>query len=154
MTIPSFLRFSIIAMLALFALPAAAATGEAGHSGTTLNLTTSALGITAIVIFAIAYILVILEDVIHLRKSKPVMVAAGLIWGLVGWAYVQAGDVQTAQTLLRHSLGEFVELFLFLLAAMTYINTLQERGVFDRLRATLVGRGYSCLLYTSPSPRD
>ncbi len=145
MNLRFFVRFSIVTLLSLLAIPAMAATGEAAAhtAGASLNLTTSALGITAVAIFVIAYILVILEDVLHLRKSKPVMVAAGLIWALVAWAYVQAGDTHTAQTLLRHSLGEFVELFLFLLAAMTYINTMQERGVFDRLRATLVGRGYS-----------
>lgn len=133
-------RTLMIALLSLVALPAAAA---GGGEVMTLNLTTNAIGIAAVVIFVIAYVLVILEDVIHLRKSKPVMVAAGLIWALVAWAYVQAGDTHSAQTLVRHSLLEFGELFLFLLAAMTYINTMQERGVFDKLRAVLVSRGYS-----------
>ena len=36
-----------------------------------------------------------------------------------------------------------MELFLFLLAAMTYINTMDERGVFDVLRAWLLAQGYS-----------
>ena len=44
---------------------------------------------------------------------------------------------------VRHNLLEFAELFLFLLAAMTYINTMDERGVFDVLRAWLVSRGFS-----------
>ena len=34
-------------------------------------------------------------------------------------------------------------MLLFLLAAMTFINTLQERGVFDALRAWLVSRSFS-----------
>ena len=41
------------------------------------------------------------------------------------------------------NLLEFVELFLFLLAAMTYINTMEERGVFDVLRVWLVTQGFS-----------
>jgi Na+/H+ antiporter NhaD/arsenite permease-like protein len=44
---------------------------------------------------------------------------------------------------LQHDLLEFVELFLFLLAAMTYINTMEERGIFDVLRAWLINRGFS-----------
>ncbi|MCP4706739.1 MAG: sodium:proton antiporter, partial [candidate division Zixibacteria bacterium] len=43
----------------------------------------------------------------------------------------------------RHNLLEFGELFLFLLAAMTYINTMEDRNVFDKLRAWLVSQGFS-----------
>ena len=43
----------------------------------------------------------------------------------------------------KHDLLEFAELFLFLLAAMTYINTMEERGVFDILRDWLVVKGFS-----------
>ncbi len=53
----------------------------------TLDLTRSWLGYAALAIFAIAYLLVIFEETIHLRKSKPVLVAAGLIWLLIGMGY-------------------------------------------------------------------
>lgn len=100
-------------------------------------------GILSLVIFIAAYSLVIAEEVIHLRKSKPVIIAAGLIWVLAAIAFVQAGDTESAHVAVRHNLLEFVELFLFLLAAMTFINTLEERGVFDVLRVWLVTRGFS-----------
>ncbi len=45
-----------------------------------MDLTTHWAGYLAIAIFVLAYTLVILEEKIHLRKSKPVIVAAGLIW--------------------------------------------------------------------------
>jgi Na+/H+ antiporter NhaD/arsenite permease-like protein len=45
--------------------------------------------------------------------------------------------------MIRHNLLEYAELFLFLLAAMTYINTMGERGVFDGLKAWLVNKGYT-----------
>jgi Na+/H+ antiporter NhaD/arsenite permease-like protein len=38
---------------------------------------------------------------------------------------------------------EYAELFLFLLAAMTYINAMEERNVFQALRCHLVSRGFS-----------
>ena len=38
---------------------------------------------------------------------------------------------------------EYAELFLFLLVAMTYINSMEERNVFQALRSTLVSRGFS-----------
>ena len=113
------------------------------HDAETLDLTGHWAGYLAIALFVLAYSLVILEENLHLRKSKPVMVAAGLIWALVAVAYSQAGQPETAESFVRHNLLEFGELFLFLLAAMTYINAMDERGVFASLRAWLVSRGFS-----------
>jgi len=100
-------------------------------------------GIAALVLFVLAYALVPLENTIHLRKSKPVLFAAGIVWVLVALAYARIGDTHTAHEALKESLLEYAELFLFLLAAMTYINALEERNVFQTLRAFLVSRGFS-----------
>jgi len=111
-----------------------------------LDLTSHWVGYVSIAIFVIAYILVIAEEEIHMRKSKPVMVAAGIIWALVAVVYAQQVDTayhHTAEQMIRHNLLEYSELFLFLLAAMTYINTMGERGVFDALRSWLVNQGFS-----------
>jgi Na+/H+ antiporter NhaD/arsenite permease-like protein len=91
----------------------------------------------------IAYVAVIVEEHIHLRKSKPVMVAAGVIWALVAAVYAAQGDTHTAGEVLRENLLGYGELFLFLLAAMTYINTMEERGIFIGIRVWLVARGFS-----------
>jgi Na+/H+ antiporter NhaD/arsenite permease-like protein len=108
-----------------------------------MDLTTHWAGFLAIAIFIGAYALVIMEENIHLKKSKPVIVAAGFIWILVAYTYSSLGDTHTAEELVRHNLLEFAELFLFLLAAMTYINTMEERGIFEVLRAWLVNQGFS-----------
>ena len=108
-----------------------------------MELATHWSGFLAVAIFVGAYALVILEENLHLKKSKPVIVAAGLIWLLVAYAYMSHGDSHTAEELVRHNLLEFAELFLFLLAAMTYINTMEERGIFEVLRAWLVNQGFS-----------
>jgi Na+/H+ antiporter NhaD/arsenite permease-like protein len=113
---------------------------EAPHR---LDLTRHWVGFAALGIFALAYITVMLEERLHLRKSKPVMVGAGLIWALIGFAYVRAGDTTTAAEALRHSLGEYAELFLFVLVAMTFVSTMEERQVFDSLRAALMRRRLS-----------
>ena len=62
---------------------------------------------------------------------------------LLAVAYAARGDTHTAHEAIRASLLEYAELFLFLLAAMTYINALEERNVFQSLRAFLVSRGFS-----------
>ncbi len=108
-----------------------------------IDLTATWQAILALVIFVAAYVLVVSEEFLHLRKSKPVIVAAGAIWVLVALAYISVGDNHTAGEAIRHNLLEYVELFLFLLAAMTYINTMEERQIFNALRAWLVSRGFS-----------
>ena len=100
-------------------------------------------GYLGLLFFIAAYALVPFENKFHLRKSKPVLLAAGLIWVLVALAYNSIGDTHTAHQAIKASLLEYAELFLFLLAAMTYINALEERNVFQSLRAFLVSRGYS-----------
>ena len=129
---------SILSILLLFPFNVAAAGGA--HLQ---DFTAHWAGIVCLVVFFLAYSLVIAEEQIHLRKSKPVMIAAGIIWMLVAIAYTQHGDTHTAEIMIRHNLLEFAELFLFLLAAMTYINTMAERNVFDALRAWLVSQGFS-----------
>ncbi len=113
------------------------------ESGTVQDFTLHWAGFICLAIFFIAYSLVIFEEVIHLRKSKPVMVAAGFIWMIVAFVYAQHGDTHTAEQAVRHNLLEFAELFLFLLAAMTYINTMEDRGVFDLLRVWLLSKQFT-----------
>lgn len=115
----------------------------AAGAAETPNLTAHWVGYACLGLFVTAYALVVMEEWLHLRKSIPVLMGAGLIWTLIGIAYAQMGDTSSASVTLRHTLLEFAELFLFLLVAMTYINTLEERGVFDALRAWLVSRGLS-----------
>ncbi|MGH2354548.1 MAG: sodium:proton antiporter NhaD [Chloroflexota bacterium] len=109
----------------------------------TLNLTTHWIGAAALATFLAAYGAVMAEEYLQLRKSQPVLLAAGVVWLLIGIAYAQAGDPQGATAAAEHNLLEFAELFLFLLVAMTYVNTMEERGLFEALRAWLVGRGLS-----------
>ncbi len=107
-----------------------------------LDLTAHWVGFTALVIFVFAYVLVMAEEFTHLRKSKPVIIAAGLIWAIIGWIYVQNGMTHEAEHAVRHNLLEYAELMLFLLVAMSYINAMEERRVFDALRAWLVHSGF------------
>lgn len=112
-------------------------------AGSLPDLTASLVGYACIGIFVLAYALVIGEEWLGLRKSVPVLLAAGLIWVLIGWQMLKLGHSHDTAALVRHSLLEYGELFLFLLVAMTYINTMEERNVFDALHSWLVSRGYS-----------
>ena len=103
-----------------------------------IDLTNHWAGYLSLIVFVSAYVLVVFEEITHLRKSKPVMLAAGLIWALIGIAYAMAGQADAAHDHAADIIEEYGELFLFLLVAITYVNTLEERRVFDVLRAKLV----------------
>ncbi len=108
-----------------------------------LDLTKHWVGYVGILTFIIAYGFVMLEELTHMRKSKPVLLAAGIIWGLIGLIYAMNGIDHVAETAIRHNILEYAELFLFLLVAMTFINAMDERQVFEVLRVKLVNAGYS-----------
>jgi Na+/H+ antiporter NhaD/arsenite permease-like protein len=106
-----------------------------------LDLTGHWAGILSLVVFVAAYAMVVFEETTHMRKSKPVLLAAGLIWALIGVAYAMAGHSEAAHAHATEIIEEYGELFLFLIVAITYVNTLEERRAFDVLRARLVGLG-------------
>ena len=108
-----------------------------------VDLSFSWVGYLALAIFCFSYVLVIFEEKIHLRKSKPVLLAASLIWTLIAFAYYQSGNSELIEPAIRHNFLEYSELFFFLLVAMTYINSMVERGLFDDLRYWLTSKGFS-----------
>ena len=116
-----------------------------------LDLTGHWVGFAALTIFALAYALVITEETTRLRKSKPVVVAAGILWTMIAIVYARSGHSPEVAEALRHTLLEYAELLLFLLVAMTYVNALEERRVFAVLRAWLerAGLGYRALFWAS-----
>ena len=117
---------------------------SSGQTTTTMNMTGASYGIIALVLFVIAYAVVIAEEFIHLRKSKPVLAAAGLIWVIVALAAQHSGaPADMVENALNHNLLEFSALLLFLLTAMVYVNAMTDRNVFEALRATLVRKGFS-----------
>ena len=126
------------------------------------HFTATPWGITAIILFSFAYLMVVTEDLIKLRKSKPVVIAAGLIWILVARALGEMSPDQLATAyaaqdwvppdnadsghfvahLVKHHLADFAQLFLFLMVAMTYISAIAERNVFLKINAWLISAGF------------
>jgi hypothetical protein len=90
--------------------------------------------------------------VIHLRKSKPVVIAAGLLWTIIAFVYAGLGRSHDLSAALQQVFLEYAELLLFLIVAMTYVNALEERRVYV-LRAWLarVGFSYRALFWATGS---
>ena len=128
---------AVLAMLASFAAPV-----WASEIPPHADLTVHWAGFVAVGLFVLAYALVIAEEHTHLRKSQPVMLAAAVIWGVLAVVASQLGEAEQVHFAVREYLIEFAELLLFLLAAMTYVNAMSERNLFEALRIWLLQRGF------------
>lgn len=109
------------------------------------DLTGTWVAWAVLALFVAAYVLVVVEEKIHLSKSKPVLIGAGLIWALVAGYLAHSGA--QAEGAAAHAFEavflEFAELFFFLIVAMTFVAAMTERNVFEALRAELVSRSWS-----------
>jgi Na+/H+ antiporter NhaD/arsenite permease-like protein len=96
-----------------------------------------------LVLFAAAYLLAMVEEVTELRKSKPMVFAASLIWIFIANVYVSGGMGEQAGVAFHTSLEGYAELFLFIMVSMTYLNGMEDRGVFESLRVWLLSKNFS-----------
>jgi len=108
-----------------------------------IDLTRHPVGYLALLIFFVAYGFVAVEEAIQLRKSKPVMLAAGIIWALLGAVYAAHDQSAALEAAAKHVILDYGELMLFLVVAITYVNTMQERRVFATVRAKLTSKKLS-----------
>jgi Na+/H+ antiporter NhaD/arsenite permease-like protein len=131
-----------LAVLLPAALPVDA---NAAPVAPSLQAAGTSVGWLALGIFVLAYAFVVFEERTHLRKSKPVMLAASLIWALIAWS--AQGNSALGPEFAAHAFErvflEFCELFFFLIAAMSFVAAMTERNVFEALRAELVARNFS-----------
>ncbi len=114
------------------------------HASTDVNLATTWVGWLSLAIFVIAYYFIATEEKYEINKSKPALFAGTFMFMLIGIYYAINGmDPDPLHHELEHLILEISEIFFFLLVAMTYIETLLERGVFDLMKFKLVSKGYS-----------
>jgi Na+/H+ antiporter NhaD/arsenite permease-like protein len=132
------MKFVVLALLTLLVPQLALAEGFQN-----LDMTGTERGIYTVLIFLIAYGFVMTEEFTHMRKSKPVILAAGIIWAHASILAQQKGvPTHEMHLAFEHDVKEYAELMLFLLVAMTYINSMSERNVFEALRSWLVRKQF------------
>ena len=110
---------------------------------TSVDLTQHTVGYIALISFIGAYFLAITEEITELRKSKPMVFAASVIWIAIAAFYVGLGSQEQAGIAFRASLEGYAELFLFIMVSMTYLNAMEDRGVFENLRVWLLSKNFS-----------
>jgi len=104
-------------------------------------MTNTWAGYLSFAAFVLAYLMVIFEEKLHLRKSKPIVLVGCLMWGIIGLYEMSSGTGHAGEE-VRHLIGEIGEIFFFVLVAMTYINALQDRYVFESLKSWLISKSY------------
>ena len=107
-------------------------------------MTNTLVGYASVVLFIIAYLMISFEEKIEVNKAKPALMAGTLIYVLIAWHYVYYGmDIAPLQENLHHLIVEIASIYFFLFVAMTYIDSLIERGVFEALKLKLLQKGYN-----------
>ncbi len=109
-----------------------------------INLATTWVGWASLAVFVIAYYFIATEEKYEINKAKPALFAGTFMFMLVGVYYAINGlNPDPLHDELERLILEISEIFFFLLVAMTFIETLLERGVFDLMKYKLVSKGYS-----------
>jgi len=109
-----------------------------------LHLTTTWVGILALILFVVGYYFIATEDKYHINKAKPALLTGTGIFMLIGLYFsINGMDGHHLEIEVEHLIVEIAGIFFFLLVAMTYIEAMIDRGVFMALRYNLVSKGYS-----------
>jgi len=102
------------------------------------------VGIAVLLTFIVGYIAIAAEEKFHMNKAKPALFIGTFSFMLIGVYFaINHLDPSPLHHEMKNLIEEIAEIFFFLFVAMTYIETLIERGVFEALRFRLISRGYS-----------
>lgn len=109
------------------------------------SLITSWVGILCLVIFVVGYVCIAMEEQLHINKSKPAIFIGTFMFILIGiYTLISGGEGASAalRAEVKTLVEEIAEIFFFLFVAMTYIETLINRNVFETLKYKLVSSGF------------
>ncbi len=108
-----------------------------------LDLTHHWVGYFSVAVMVAAYIAAMFEESTQLRKSKPMLLAAALIWFVIVLAYQQHGNDLPAVNAFKSNLQSYMELLLFIMVSMTYLNAMEDMKIFEALKSWLVSKQLS-----------
>jgi Na+/H+ antiporter NhaD/arsenite permease-like protein len=109
-----------------------------------IDMATEPVGWLLLVIFVVGYYFIAAEEKYHINKAKPALFVGTLMFMIIGAFYAFYGlNMKPFETEIAHLILEIAEIFFFLYVAMTFIETLIDRGVFNALKDKLIAKGYS-----------
>jgi Na+/H+ antiporter NhaD/arsenite permease-like protein len=108
------------------------------------DLTNTWVGIASLVIFVVGYYLIANEEKYDIDKSVPALFVGIFTFLLIAVYFVSNNlDIKLVHAEAESVILEIAKIFFFLFVAMTYIESLLNMGVFDRLKYNLVSKGFS-----------
>lgn len=130
--------------ISLMALMFSALFGAGGEAGAAADLTGTWVGILCFVVFVIGYYFIAAEEVYHVNKAKPAIFIGTFMFILIGiYMVINGMDVHPLNHEVNHLILEIAQIVFFLTVAMTFIEALIDRDVFNTLKYNLVSKGYS-----------
>ena len=85
-----------------------------------------------------------MEEKFEINKSKPALFAGTISFILIGiYFWLNQLEMDTLHRAIEHLILEVAEIFFFLFVAMTFVESMIDRKVFDTLKYRLTSRGYS-----------
>jgi Na+/H+ antiporter NhaD/arsenite permease-like protein len=84
--------------------------------------------IAIIIVFALGYLAIILENPLKINKAAPALVAGVLCWVILAWF---GGNAAETLGKLHRSIGETAGILFFLLGAMTIVELIESHRGFD-----------------------
>ncbi len=120
----------------------------------------SALDSVLVIIAVLALLGVIFEEVTHINKAKVTLFFGTLSWILLFLFSGSADETSAIATGLTESIAEIASLWLFLVAAMTFVAYLNKKGMIENLiylvmpkqvseRKLLFLTGLFCFIFSS-----
>ncbi len=137
------MNLNLLFLVVCLFFPCLSVADETKAVASQVNLTHHIVGYLSVTLTIFAYIAAMSEDITELRKSKPMVLSAALVWFAICIYYALHGEAKTASLAFESNLLAYVELLLFILVSMTYLNTMTERGVFNALRVLLLNKQFS-----------
>lgn len=130
----------LFGLLGLFFAIAFGADGEAAA----IDLTTTWAGILSLIIFVVGYFFIAAEENFHIDKAKPAIFIGTFMFLLIGvYMLINDMNVHSLEHEVNHLILEIAQIVFFLMVAMTFIEALVERDVFNALKYNLVSKGYT-----------
>ena len=131
--------------LLLLILAATSMYASGGSTGGEIpDITMTWVGIACLAIFVIGYYFVAMEEHYHLDKAKPALFMGTFTFILIAIYYaLNHMDMALVHVQAQHLILEIAEIFFFLFVAMTYIETMIHMNVFEKLKYSLISKGYT-----------
>ncbi len=109
-----------------------------------IDLTHSWIGYLVLAIFVIWYIFIALEDRYNINKAKIALFVGTLLFILI-WIYFKINwlDTYLISQYINHLVVEIAEIVFFLFVAMTFIEALIDRNVFEVIKYKLIQKWFT-----------